>query len=79
MPRLTGFSSNSGVGLTIRDRAHVAPGRVRVRVRGQGGNYPVVGADAPLGATIVLGNATATAAGYCGGLLRRSELHLVRV
>lgn len=48
------------------DKSSKAPNRVLVVITGKGGDYPVIPADSPVNATIVLGDAAAGAAGMCG-------------
>lgn len=50
----------------IIDQNAKSPNRVKVVVVGKKGNYPVVTADSPVTATIVLGDQTAGDAGQCG-------------
>jgi hypothetical protein len=51
--------------MVVRDHGG---GRVQVAVTGTRASFPLVAADAPLEATIVLGGASASAAGECGEL-----------
>jgi hypothetical protein len=50
----------------INDRSKTGPRRVRVSIGGAKATYPVVAADAPLQAIVVLGNQTSAIAGACG-------------
>jgi len=50
----------------VTDRSKTAPRRVRVSVGGAKSTYPVVAADAPVLATVVLGDQASAAAGACG-------------
>ena len=50
----------------IVDRSKQAAGRVLVRVVGAKGTYPVVPADLPLRATVVLGGLPPAATDRCG-------------
>lgn len=62
----TGSPQNGIVKVIVKDRGSIAPGQVQVQVNGHHGTYPIVTADAPVQAAIVLGGATAVAAGDCG-------------
>jgi len=52
--------------LKIVDKSNKAPMRVLVVITGKGGSYPVVPADSPLKAVVVLGDAGSGNAGECG-------------
>ena len=50
----------------VKDKSRNAPGLVQILVLGKRGDYPVVTADIPVNATLVLGGAQESASGQCG-------------
>lgn len=52
--------------LQILDRGKRTPREVMVKVKGKAGTYPVVAADSPIEAIVVLGGQSAGQAGLCG-------------
>jgi uncharacterized delta-60 repeat protein len=57
----------AGIGrMDVKDLSKKSPDRVAVKVLGKRGNYFVSPALYPLAATVVLGDATSSAAGLCG-------------
>ena len=52
--------------MTIADRSKKATGQVKVTVKGVKGTYPVLAADVPVEAIVVLGGQAASVAGECG-------------
>ena len=62
----SGTPVNGIVKMKIRDLEKRSPGRVSVDVLGRNADYPLLPNAFPLSATVVLGDATASAAGLCG-------------
>ena len=63
----TGTPVSGIVKLVLKDASKSgAPNRVKVTVSGKSGNYPVLAADTPINATVVLGNQEDAAVGLCG-------------
>ena len=54
------------VKIVARDQSKQQPRRVRLLVRGRGGDYPVTASDLPVRASIVLGDQSAAEVGECG-------------
>jgi hypothetical protein len=50
----------------VQDRSALEPGRVRVKVKGSGGAYPIAERYPPVHATVIFGDESASVTGRCG-------------